>query len=172
MQEEGTPYHGVLYCGLMVTDEGPKVVEYNCRLGDPEAQVVLPLVESDLVDVFRDLVDGDLQGGSLRTSGGAAACVVLASDGYPIEYETGVEITGIGAAEALEDVSVIHAGTRLTPEDRLVTDGGRVLGVTALASDLPSALDRAYEGVDCVHFEGNTYRRDIGEKGLAHLSEG
>jgi len=172
MQEEGTPYHGVLYCGLMITDEGPKVVEYNCRLGDPEAQVVLPLVESDLVDVFRDLVDGDLQGGSLRTSGGAAACVVLASDGYPIEYETGVEITGIGAAEALEDVSVIHAGTRLTPEDRLVTDGGRVLGVTALASDLPSALDRAYEGVDCVHFEGNTYRRDIGEKGLAHLSEG
>ena len=172
MQEEGTPYRGVLYCGLMITDGGPKVVEYNCRLGDPEAQVVLPLVESDLVDVFRDLVDGDLQGGSLRTSGGAAACVVLASDGYPIEYETGVEITGIGAAEALEDVSVIHAGTRLTPENRLVTDGGRVLGVTALASDLPSALDRAYEGVDCVHFEGNTYRRDIGEKGLAHLSEG
>ncbi len=171
IQEEGTPYRGVLYFGLMITDEGPKVVEYNCRLGDPEAQVVLPLVESDLVEAFRGVADGDLDGGNLRTSGGAAACVVLASDGYPIEYETGFEITGIGEAEALEDVSVLHAGTRLTPEGRLVTDGGRVLGVTALGSDLPSALDRAYDGVDHVQFTGKTYRRDIGEKGLAHLSE-
>jgi len=169
MQEEGTPYRGVLYCGLMITDEGPKVVEYNCRLGDPEAQVVLPLVESDLAGVFQNLAEGDLDGGNLRTSSGAAACVVLASDGYPIEYETGFEITGIQEAEALEDVSVTHAGTRLTPEGRLVTDGGRVLGVTAVGPDLPTALDRAYDGVDCVHFEGKTFRRDIGEKGLAHL---
>jgi phosphoribosylamine--glycine ligase len=171
MQEEGTPYRGVLYCGLMITDEGPKVVEYNCRLGDPEAQVVLPLVESDLVGVFRGVAEGDLDGGNLRTSGGAAACVVLASDGYPIDYETGVEITGIGEAEALEDVSVVHAGTRLTPEGTLVTDGGRVLGVTALGSDLPTALDRAYDGVDRVHFQGKTFRGDIGEKGLAHLTD-
>ena len=169
MQEEGTPYRGVLYCGLMITDDGPKVVEYNCRLGDPEAQVVLPLVESDLVGVFQGVADGDLDGANLRTSGGSAACVVLASDGYPIEYETGFEITGIQEAEALEDVSVIHAGTRLTPEGHLVTDGGRVLGVTALGPDLPSALDHAYEGVDCIDFEGKTFRRDIGEKGLAHL---
>jgi phosphoribosylamine--glycine ligase len=169
MQEEGTPYRGVLYCGLMITDDGPKVVEYNCRLGDPEAQVVLPLVESDLVEVFLNVAKGDLGGGNLRTSSGAAACVVLASDGYPIEYETGFDITGIEEAEALEKVSVIHAGTRLSPEGRLVTDGGRVLGVTALGPDLPSALDRAYEGVDCIHFEGKTFRRDIGEKGLAHL---
>jgi phosphoribosylamine--glycine ligase len=171
MQEEGTPYRGVLYCGLMITDDGPKVVEYNCRLGDPEAQAVLPLVESDLMGVFQDLVTGDLHGGSLRTSPDAAACVVLASDGYPVEYETGFEITGIDEAEALDDVSVIHAGTRRLPEGPLVTDGGRVLGVTALGPNLPEALDRAYEGVDCVYFEGNTYRRDIGEKGLAHLAD-
>ena len=169
MQEEGAPYRGVLYVGLMITDEGPKVVEYNCRLGDPEAQVVLPLVESDLAEAFQTLVEGDLKGGSLRTSPGAAACVVLASDGYPIDYETGVEITGIAEAERVADVSVIHAGTRLTPEGILVTDGGRVLGVTALGPDLPSALDRAYEGVDCIHFDGKTFRRDIGEKGLSHL---
>lgn len=171
MQEEGTPYRGVLYCGLMITDEGPKVVEYNCRLGDPEAQVVLPLVASDLVEAFQNLVEGTLQGGSLRTSSGAAACVVLASDGYPVEYETGFEITGIAEAEQVSDVSVIHAGTRLTPDGLLVTDGGRVLGVTALGADLPTALDRAYEGVERVHFDGKTFRRDIGEKGLAHLAD-
>jgi phosphoribosylamine--glycine ligase len=171
MQKEEAPYRGVLYCGLMITDEGPKVVEYNCRLGDPEAQVVLPLVESDLVDIFQNVADGDLDGGNVRTSSGAAACVVLASEGYPIEYETGFEITGIGEAEALEDVSVIHAGTRLSPEGTLVTDGGRVLGVTALGPDLSTALDRAYDGVDSIHFEGKTYRQDIGEKGLAHLAD-
>jgi phosphoribosylamine--glycine ligase len=171
MEEEGTPYKGVLYCGMMITDDGPKVVEYNCRLGDPEAQVVLPLVESDLVGVFDSLAEGTLETGSLRASTGAAACVVLASDGYPVDYETGFPITGIEEAEALSDVSVRHAGTHLQPDGTLVTDGGRVLGVTALGADLPSALDRAYEGVDAIDFEGKTYRSDIGEKGLAHLSE-
>jgi phosphoribosylamine--glycine ligase len=170
MQEDGTPYRGVLYCGLMITDEGPKVVEYNCRLGDPEAQVVLPLVESDLADVFADIAEGTLTTGSLRASSRSAACVVLASDGYPIEYETGFEITGIEEAEALPEVSVLHAGTRRREDGTLVTDGGRVLGVTALGDDLQAALDRAYEGVDAVHFDGKTFRRDIGEKGLAHLS--
>jgi phosphoribosylamine--glycine ligase len=170
MQEEGTPYRGVLYCGLMMTPDGPKVVEYNCRLGDPEAQVVLPLVASDLVDIFDSLADGQLDGGSLRTAPGAAACVVLASEGYPIEYETGFEITGIEAAEALEDVSVIHAGTRRR-DDGLVTDGGRVLGVTAQGNTLKAALDQAYEGVDHVQFRGKTFRSDIGEKGLAHLAD-
>ncbi|MFP4228684.1 MAG: phosphoribosylamine--glycine ligase [Salinivenus sp.] len=169
MKAEGTPYRGVLYCGLMITDDGPKVVEYNCRLGDPEAQVVLPLVETDLVEVFERVAAGDLQSMALRTRPGAAACVVLASDGYPIEYETGVEITGIDAAEALSDVSVIHAGTRRRPDGTLVTDGGRVLGVTARGNDLPSALNRAYDGVECIQFEGKTLRRDIGEKARAHL---
>lgn len=169
MQEEGTPYKGILYCGLMITDEGPKVVEYNCRLGDPEAQVVLPMIESDLAEIFQRLLDGRLQEVSIRASDGAAACVVLASEGYPIEYETGFEITGIEECEEMPSVSVIHAGTRYTEDGTVVTDGGRVLAVTALGSDLPSALDRAYEGVDCIHFKGKTFRRDIGEKGLAHL---
>jgi phosphoribosylamine--glycine ligase len=145
------------------------VVEYNCRLGDPEAQAVLPLVDSDLAEIFRNVAEGDLQGRSVRTRPGAAACVVMASDGYPIEYDTGVEITGLEAAEALPHVSVLHAGTRRTDDARLVTDGGRVLGVVAQGGDLPEALDRAYEGVDRIHFAGNTYRRDIGEKGRAHL---
>jgi phosphoribosylamine--glycine ligase len=171
MQEEGTPYRGVLYCGLMVTPEGPKVVEYNCRLGDPEAQVVLPLVASDLVEIFDALADGHLDGGSLRTVPGSAACVVLASDGYPIEYETGFEITGIDEAEALDDVSVIHAGTRRRDDGTLVTDGGRVLGVAARGANLKTALDRAYEGVDRVQFQGKTFRSDIGEKGLAHRAD-
>ena len=169
MQEEGAPYRGVLYCGLMITEDGPKVVEYNCRLGDPEAQVVLPLVESDLAEIFQTVAEGELKGGSLRTSTGAAACVVLASEGYPIEYETGFEIVGIEDAEQLENVSIIHAGTRLRPDGVLVTDGGRVLSVIALGPDLPTTLDRAYEGVNHVHFNGKTYRRDIGKKGLVHL---
>jgi phosphoribosylamine--glycine ligase len=171
MQSEGTPYRGVLYCGLMITSDGPKVVEYNCRLGDPEAQVVLPLVESDLVSVFDALADGTLDTGSLRAASGAAACVVLASGGYPIEYETGYEISGVEEAEALPDVSVVHAGTARSEDGTFVTAGGRVLGVTARGADLPQALDRAYEGVDLIDFNGKTLRSDIGEKGLAHLSD-
>ena len=171
MQAEGTPYRGVLYCGLMITPDGPKVVEYNCRLGDPEAQVVLPLVESDLVPVFDALADGTLDTGSLRAAPGAAACVVLASGGYPIQYETGYAISGVEEAEALPDVSVIHAGTRRRADGTLETAGGRVLGVTARGADLPEALDRAYEGVDLIDFNGKTIRSDIGEKGLEHLSD-
>lgn len=171
MQEEGTPYRGVLYCGLMITPDGPKVVEYNCRLGDPEAQVVLPLVESDLVDVFQSIADGSLETGSLRAAGGAAACVVLASGGYPIEYETGFEITGVETAEERPDVSVLQAGTRRRDDGALVTDGGRVLAVTAQGADLGQALDRAYEGVEDIDFDGKTFRSDIGAKGLKHLSE-
>jgi phosphoribosylamine--glycine ligase len=169
MQEAGTPYRGVLYCGLMMTDEGPKVVEYNCRLGDPEAQVVLPLIDSDLVEVFGKLVRGEMRDATLHATAGAAACVVLASDGYPMSYDTGFEITGVDAADALEGVTVLHAGTRMTDDGTLVTDGGRVLGVTATGNDLPTALDRAYDGVDVIDFDGKTVRRDIGEKGLQHL---
>jgi phosphoribosylamine--glycine ligase len=138
---------------------------------DPEAQVVLPLVESDLVSVFDALADGTLDTGSLRAASGAAACVVLASGGYPIEYETGYEISGIEEAEALPDVSVVHAGTARSEDGTFVTAGGRVLGVTARGADLPQALDRAYEGVDLIDFNGKTLRSDIGEKGLAHLSD-
>jgi len=171
MQAAGTPYTGILYCGLMMTGEGPKVVEYNCRFGDPEAQVVLPLVESDLADIFRKLVRGDMQDVTLHAAPGAAACIVLASDGYPVDYETGFAITGVEEAEALESVSVLHAGTARRSDGALVTDGGRVLGVTATGDDLPAALDRAYDGVHVIDFAGKTYRRDIGEKGLHHLNE-
>jgi phosphoribosylamine--glycine ligase len=171
MQHEGTPYRGVLYCGLMITDEGPKVVEYNCRLGDPEAQVVLPLIESDLAEAFHALVEGRVQDISLRARNGAAACVVLASEGYPIDYETGFEIAGIEEADEKDGVHVIQAGTAQDSDGTVVTDGGRVLGVTCVGSDLESVLRRAYEGVDVIRFKGKTYRRDIGQKGLAHLTE-
>lgn len=169
MAEEGHPYRGVLYAGLMITDEGPKVVEFNCRLGDPEAQAVLPLVESDLGTVLMKLAERRLDDTSIHGADRAAACVVLASDGYPIAYETGFAITGVDEAEALDNVTVIHAGTRRTEDGTLVTDGGRVLNVVATAPVLEAALARAYEGVDRIHFEGKTYRRDIGQKGLARI---
>ncbi|PSQ82044.1 MAG: phosphoribosylamine--glycine ligase, partial [Bacteroidetes bacterium QS_1_65_9] len=159
MAERGAPYQGVLYCGLMLTDEGPKVVEYNCRLGDPEAQVVLPLLSGDLVEVFDKLASGRLGQMPMHTFGGAAACVVLASEGYPTDYETGVPIEGVEEAEAEADVTVFHAGTARTPDGRLVTDGGRVLGVTAQGPGLEAALDTAYRAADKIQFEGKTYRR-------------
>ncbi len=165
MAEEGHPYRGVLYCGLMMTDEGPKVVEYNCRLGDPEAQVVLPLLVTDLVEVFQRLTEGALHKVAMHTNGGAAACVVLASQGYPISYETGLPIEGIDDAEALGGVTVFHAGTR-RESGRLVTSGGRVLGVTAIGEALKGALRTAYRGVEAIAFDGKLYRRDIGQKGL------
>ncbi len=168
MAAEGAPYRGVLYCGLMLTESGPKVVEYNCRLGDPEAQVVLPLLMTDLVEVFQKLVAGDLGRVALHTSAGAAACVVLASAGYPESYDTGFPIHGLDAAEADGTAAVFHAGTRSENEE-VVTAGGRVLGVTALSDGLQTALRAAYGAVDEIHFEGKTYRLDIGQKGLARL---
>ncbi len=170
MAEEGHPYRGVLYCGLMVTEEGPKVVEFNCRLGDPEAQVVLPLIDSDLGAVFNALAHDTLNTVALRGTAQSAACVVLASEGYPIEYNTGFPITGLDAAEALDGVTVIHAGTAQQDDGTIVTDGGRVLNVVATADSLEEALDRAYAGVERIQFEGKTLRRDIGQKGLAHLT--
>jgi phosphoribosylamine--glycine ligase len=166
MTAAGTPYQGVLYCGLMMTEEGPKVVEYNCRLGDPEAQVVLPLLSGDAVDLFSALAAGRFGDLPLHVSGGAAACVVLASDGYPTDYETGFPIEGIEEAEAEPDVTVFHAGTARDESGQLVTAGGRVLGVTARGEDLEAALEKAYHAADRIQFEGKTYRRDIGRKGL------
>jgi len=167
MQAAGAPYRGVLYCGLMITDEGPKVVEFNCRLGDPEAQVVLPLIETDLVNVFERLAARNLGGVQLRSRPGAAACVVLASDGYPTSYETGFPINGLEASP--DDALVFQAGTAREGSEQIVTDGGRVLGVTGLGAGLPEALDAAYGAVEHIHFDGMQYRRDIGEKGLKRL---
>ncbi len=169
MAAEDCPYRGVLYAGLMITPEGPKVVEFNCRLGDPEAQVVLPLLETDLVEVFEKMADRRLGEVTLRQRAGAAACVVMASGGYPGAYEKGFPMDGLDTAGAMDGVVVFHAGTRRDDAGRVVTAGGRVLGVTATGDGLAEALRRAYRAVAAIGFEGAQYRRDIGQKGLARL---
>ncbi|HMB90760.1 MAG TPA: phosphoribosylglycinamide synthetase C domain-containing protein, partial [Rhodothermales bacterium] len=169
MRSEGCPYKGILYVGLMITEEGPKVVEYNCRLGDPETQVVLPLVASDLVEVLMSLAEGGLDEVELKQHPGAAACVVMASAGYPGSYEKGFPITGLDGAVSSDEVLVFQAGTRRDNEGQLVTNGGRVLAVAARGVDLATALDSAYEAIARIDFEGVQYRRDIGQKGLARL---
>ncbi len=156
---EGTPYVGVLYAGLMLTSEGPKVLEFNCRFGDPEAQVILPLLESDLVSLLHACIQGHLDRTPPRWSSQAAVTVVMASQGYPGPYETGHPIHGIEDAEAL-GCRVFHAGTALQ-EGRPVTAGGRVLNVTGVGPDLEEAATLAYAGVDRIHFPGAVYRRDI-----------
>ncbi len=168
MAHEGTPYRGFLYCGLMIGAEGPRVVEFNCRLGDPEAQAVLPLIETDFVDLMAAAADGRLDDVQVRAREGSAACVVLASGGYPGPYEKGFPIRGL--EEAAGEAVVYHAGTRPGEGGEVLTAGGRVLGVTGLGEDLRSALDRAYRAVEAISFEGMQYRRDIGSKGLARLS--
>ena len=170
MAAEGTPYRGFLYCGLMVTEDSPKVLEYNVRLGDPETQPIMMRLRLDLVDLLLSLRDGQLSAQEVHWSPNPAVCVVLCSKGYPGTPETGQMITGIPEAESLGGVKVFFAATKV--QDRqLVTSGGRVLGVTALAEDLPSAIERAYTAVDKIHFEGMHFRRDIGAKGLRHLSQ-
>jgi phosphoribosylamine--glycine ligase len=166
MADEGTPYRGVLYCGLMITAEGPKVVEFNCRFGDPEAQVVLPLLASDPLDLFEALAARRLGAADVSVAEGAAACVVLASEGYPGAYEKGKPIAGLDDMPG--DVVVFHAGTA-ERDGTTVTNGGRVLGVTGFGADLRAALDAAYAGVEAIHFEGVQFRRDIGQKGLTRL---
>lgn len=165
MAAAGTPYIGVLYAGLMLTESGPKVLEYNCRFGDPETQVVLPLLASDLVEVVLACVEGRLESVKPVWRDEAGVTVVMASPGYPGEYETGVAITQIDQAEATGCL-VFHAGTKWI-DDRLVTSGGRVLAVTALASTLKAAQAKAYAGVEQVQFNNAYYRRDIAYQALA-----
>ncbi len=162
---EGAPYRGVLYAGLMLTDRGPMVLEFNCRFGDPETQAVLPLLESDLYLLARACAEGDLGGLEVRWRAGAAACVVLAAGGYPGPYERGLPVTGLAEAERLPGVLVFHAGTAAA-DGGIVTAGGRVLGVTALGADVRTALARAYEAAALVSFPGVHYRRDIGRRAL------
>ena len=172
MAAEGMPYRGVLYVGLMIgTDGAPRVVEFNCRLGDPEAQVVLPLVASDVAQLFADAAHGRLAAHRVERRDGAAATVVVVSDGYPGAYPKGKPISGLDAAAAKPDTLVFHAGTKADGDD-LVTSGGRVLAVTGLGATLADALDRAYAGVADVSFEGARHRTDIGRRGLAHLADG
>lgn len=165
MAEEGRTYRGILYAGLMLTKDGPKVLEFNVRLGDPEAQPILRRLESDLLDILEATARGDLAGQSAQWSDQPAICVVLASEGYPASYATGAEISGLELVEEVGETIVFHAGTAQLA-DRLVTAGGRVLGVTAKAPSLESAIIQAYEGVNKIHFEGMYCRRDIASKGL------
>ena len=162
---EGTPYKGILYCGLMMTARGPQVLEFNCRFGDPETQPILMRLESDLVDAMEASIQGRASEGDFRWSNDSTACVVLASEGYPGSYEAGKKIEGIPAADALPGVKVFHAGTHKR-DGGYYTSGGRVLGVTARGTDLRSAVDLAYKAVGQIRFEGMHYRKDIAARGL------
>ncbi len=166
LASEDRPYRGCLYVGIMLTQEGPKVVEFNCRLGDPEAQAVLPLMDGDLVEAFAALASGRLASVRLGTRKAAAACVVMASGGYPGPYRSGMPITGLQEVATMPDVTVFHAGTKVNDQGRIVTAGGRVLGVTGMGENLGQALDRSYSAVKRLDFADAHYRRDIGRKGL------
>ncbi|HYM10753.1 MAG TPA: phosphoribosylamine--glycine ligase, partial [Bryobacterales bacterium] len=165
LRRQGCPYHGFLYFGLMLTEAGPHVLEFNVRLGDPETQALLFCLESDLAPLLEAAAHGRLENTPVEWSPGPAVCAVAASAGYPGAYEQGKEIFGIDEAEEL-GAKVFHAGTKFVA-GRLVTAGGRVLGVTASGEDLPAAIDNAYAALARIHFEGMHYRRDIGAKGLA-----
>jgi phosphoribosylamine--glycine ligase len=161
---EGASFQGVLFVGLMLTAEGPKVVEFNCRFGDPECQVLMAGLEDDVVPLLAAIARGEKPPAPRPSAGRAAVCVAVASGGYPGPYTTGHEITGVAEAEA-GGAHVFHAGTARR-EGRLVTAGGRVLGVTAVGADLPAAIAAAYAAVERIHFEGMHYRTDIGRRAL------
>jgi phosphoribosylamine--glycine ligase len=165
MAEEGAPFTGVLYCGLMMTARGPQVLEFNARFGDPETQAILLRMESDLVDALEACTNGTLSKIELRWSQGASVCVVASSSGYPESYKTGFPITGLGDAAQVSGVQVFHSGTSRVG-GQVLTGGGRVLGVTAAAPSLEEALARAYEAMALIHFDGMYYRRDIGHRAL------
>lgn len=167
MNKEGRTFKGCLYFGLMITPKGPKVIEYNCRFGDPETQVVLPRLKTDIVDIFEAINNGTLQDLDIEWSDGACTCVIMASGGYPKSYPKGIEITGLCDGQ-LDGVTVYHAGTAIK-DGKLVTAGGRVLGVTALGSDLEDALSKSYAAVEKISFDGAHYRRDIGKRALDAL---
>ena len=172
MANEGMPYRGCLYAGLMITETGPKVVEFNCRFGDPEAQVVLPLLENDLVQLMLDAVHGNLAASKIKTKSQSAVCVVVASGGYPDRYETGKPVFGLEAAASQERVFIFHAGTKLE-KGKIVTSGGRVLGVTALGprDDLEGTIDTAYRTIGKITFDNMYYRSDIGKKGVMRMKQ-
>jgi phosphoribosylamine---glycine ligase len=165
MKAEGSEYRGVLYCGLMMTARGPMVLEFNCRFGDPETQPILMRLESDLLEALEASVNGRVSDGDFRWSPDAAVCVVMASGGYPGSFEAGKKIAGLEEAGALEGVKVFHAATSVN-DQVYFTSGGRVLGVTARAADLPAAVERAYAAVANLGFEGMYYRKDIAARAL------
>ena len=170
MKASGAPYKGVLYAGIMVTPGGPKVLEFNCRFGDPETQPLMMRLRSDLVEVIEAVLDDRLDEVTLDWDPRPAVCVVMASGGYPGSYEKGKEITGLDAAGRMDDVVVFHAGTR-SEDGKVVTDGGRVLGVTALGEDISAARDRAYEAVRHIKFHRAHWRTDIGVKAIRRMAK-
>ena len=163
MKAEGRDFVGILFVGLMLTEDGPKVLEYNARFGDPEAQVVLPRMKNDIIDVMEACVDGKLDTIDLQFEDNAAVCVVLASDGYPVSYEKGFPISGLEKFEGKDDYFCFHAGTAFDKEGRIVTNGGRVLGITATGKDLKEARKKAYEATEWVDFANKYMRHDIGK---------
>ena len=162
MRAEGRPFAGILYAGLMLTDDGPKVLEFNARFGDPETQAVLPRLKSDLVDIFLAIIDGRLDEMTIEWHEEAAVCVVMASGGYPESSDKGREIIGLEEAGATGAI-VFHAGTK-EADGKIVTNGGRVLGISALGKDIAQAIANAYQGVEKIKFENMQYRTDIGKK--------
>ena len=168
MNAEGCPFKGCLYFGLMVTKEGPKVIEYNCRFGDPETQVVLPLMKSDLLTVMMAVENETLADTPVEFSEGAACCVMLASGGYPGKYEKG-KVIDLGKAESMAEI--FHSGTGRNDKGELVTAGGRVLGVCCTAGDLETAIEAAYKAADQVKWDGMIYRKDIGQRALGILKK-
>ncbi|MBI5475756.1 MAG: phosphoribosylamine--glycine ligase [Ignavibacteriales bacterium] len=169
MQLEGRPYKGCLYVGLMITQTGPRVIEFNCRFGDPETQVVLPLLKSDLLSLLIASIEGKIDKERVELSKNNAVCVVIASGGYPDEYQIDKPIFGLKQFDDTKNVIIFHAGTKFI-KDTVATSGGRVLGVTAIGSKLDETIDRAYRSVEKITFDGAYYRSDIGKKGLQHLS--
>ncbi len=163
MAAEGREFKGIIFFGLMLTPKGPRVLEYNARFGDPEAQVVLPRMKNDIIDVLEACIDGKLHEIDLQFEDNAAVCVVLASDGYPVKYEKGLEIRGLENFEGKEGYYCFHAGTRLDDNGRFVTNGGRVLGVTAKGADLKEARENAYEATKWIDFDNKYMRNDIGK---------
>ena len=173
MNAEGCPFKGCLYFGLMLTPDGPKVIEYNCRFGDPETQVVLPLLESDLLKIMAACTEGTLADTEVKFSEGAACCVILASGGYPVSYEKGKPISSLtnGQLEGESSITVYHSGTALREDGTLVTNGGRVLGVTATAPRLTAAITQAYAAAEKISFEKLHKRTDIGMRALKAIAE-
>jgi phosphoribosylamine--glycine ligase len=161
-QREGFPFKGILFLGLMLTKDGPKLLEYNVRFGDPETQAILVRLKTDLAEIFEAMQRGTLANVKVEWTGGASACVVAANRGYPGKYESGAEIEGLEAVAENTQVQVFHAGTSRAPNGRFIATGGRVLGVTAAAANLPSSLDLCYDALTKIHWEGMQFRRDIG----------
>ena len=169
MNKEGRKFEGCLYFGLMLTPKGPKVIEYNCRFGDPETQVVLPMLDADLYEIFEAIYNHELDKVDIKWHKGSCACVVMASGGYPESYPKGIVMNGFDDKGQVDGCFVYHAGTKLSDKGEFLTNGGRVIGVTAKGDNLQAALDKAYEGVAKISFEGAHYRKDIGQRALKAL---